>query len=82
MIASQYTTTQSTIPDQDMEYFVSNEGYEEAVSEGDEEAKQSEAVSEAMSSERENKRRKSTENVFKQINGVKIYATKAILCSL
>ena len=38
MIASQYTTTQSTIPDQDMEYFDSNEGYEEAVSEGYEEA--------------------------------------------
>ena len=38
MIASLYKTT--TILDQDMEYFDSNEGYEEAVSEGNEEAKQ------------------------------------------
>ena len=44
--------------------------------------KQSEAVSEAMSSEQENKRKKSSEEVFKQINGVEFYATNAILYSL
>ena len=35
-----------------------------------------------MSSEQENKRKKSSEEVFKQINGVEFYATKAILYSL